>query len=133
MIVLRVKMKWSLIVKINFILAFCLKIRCIWNPYWRCADLCGFFFLKMWGFLEFSSGATDVIIKGKELISHQLPYQWTENSALWSALRSQWTMKLWCWYSLFFHIDTYRYFDGSYRYYRYHTDIIDIIPIFFSF
>ncbi len=30
-----------------------------------------------------------VIIKGKELIFHQLSYQWTENSALWSALRSQ--------------------------------------------
>ncbi len=47
--------------KINFILAFCLKIPCIWYPYWRCADLCGFFFSKMWGFSEFSSGNTGAV------------------------------------------------------------------------
>ncbi len=28
-----------------------------------------------------------VIINGKELIYHELSYQWTENSALWSALQ----------------------------------------------
>ncbi len=33
-----------------------------------------------------------VIIKGKELISHQLSNQWTENNALWSALWSQLTI-----------------------------------------